>query len=374
MMLRILLVTAICVFAVQHAIAQTFKTEHYDLKLSVVADGLDHPWGMAFLPDGAILVTERNRGSIRIVEKDGTLRLPLANTPRAYTSGQGGMLDVAIDPDFAASKLIYFSYAESGEGGAGTAVARGRLDRAANTLDNVEVIFRQFPKTSGGRHFGSRLVFSPEGHLYITVGERGERERAQDFTVNRGQVIRINRDGSIPSDNPFVGRPGYRPETWSVGHRNPQGAARHPETGNLWINEHGARGGDEVNIPLAGRNYGWPVISYGVHYSGLKIGEGTHKDGMEQPVWYWDPSIAPSGMAFYTGDRFPKWQGNAFVGALKYQLLTRLTLDGEKVVAEERMLDGLNKRIRAVVDGPDGYLYILVDENPGQVYRIEPAG
>jgi glucose/arabinose dehydrogenase len=374
MMLRTLLVMAICVIVAQHATAQTFKTQHYDVKLSVVADGLDHPWGMAFLPDGAVLVTERNRGTIRIVEKDGTLRLPLANTPRAYTSGQGGMLDVAVDPDFAASKLIYFSYAEPGEGGAGTAVARGRLDRAANTLDNVEVIFRQFPKTSGGRHFGSRLVFSPEGHLYITVGERGERERAQDFTVNRGQVIRINRDGTIPPDNPFVGRPGYRPETWSVGHRNPQGAARHPETGKLWINEHGARGGDEVNIPLPGRNYGWPVISYGVHYSGLKIGEGTHKDGMEQPVWYWDPSIAPSGMAFYTGDRFPKWQGNAFVGALKYQLLARLTLDGEKVVAEERMLDGLNKRIRAVVDGPDGYLYILVDENPGQVYRIEPAG
>jgi glucose/arabinose dehydrogenase len=374
MMLRTLLVMAICVIVAQHATAQTFKTQHYDVKLSVVADGLDHPWGMAFLPDGAVLVTERNRGTIRIVEKDGTLRLPLANTPRAYTSGQGGMLDVAVDPDFAASKLIYFSYAEPGEGGAGTAVARGRLDRAANTLDNVEVIFRQFPKTSGGRHFGSRLVFSPEGHLYITVGERGERERAQDFTVNRGQVIRINRDGTIPPDNPFVGRPGYRPETWSVGHRNPQGAARHPETGKLWINEHGARGGDEVNIPLPGRNYGWPVISYGVHYSGLKIGEGTHKDGMEQPVWYWDPSIAPSGMAFYTGDRFPKWQGNAFVGALKYQLLARLTLDGEKVVAEERMLDGLNKRIRAVVDGLDGYLYILVDENPGQVYRIEPAG
>lgn len=372
-MLRTLVLFVMVAIAPLNAAAQTFETEHYTVKLTAVADGLDHPWGMAFLPDGAILVTERDPGSIRIVENDGTLRPPLANTPRAYTSGQGGMLDIAIDPKYADNGLIYFSYAEPGDGGAGTAVARARLDRKANALDNVEVIFRQYPKTGGGRHFGSRLVFSPEGHLYITVGERGERERTQDFTINRGQVIRINPDGSIPADNPFVGKDGYRPETWSVGHRNPQGAARHPETGKLWINEHGARGGDEVNIPLAGRNYGWPVISYGVHYSGFKIGEGTHKEGMEQPVHVWDPSIAPSGMAFYTGDRFPKWKGNAFVGALKYQLLARLTLDGEKVIAEERILEGLDKRIRAVVDGPDGYLYILVDENPGQVIRIEPA-
>ena len=372
-MLRSFLVILAVTLASHPATAQTFKTEHYDVKLTIVADGLDHPWGMAFLPDGAILVTERDPGTIRIVEKDGTVRLPLANTPRAYTSGQGGMLDVVLDPDFANNNLVYFSYAEEGDGGAGTAVARGRLDRKANVLDNVEVIFRQFPKTGGGRHFGSRLVFSPEGHLFITVGERGERDRAQDFTINRGQVIRINPDGSIPADNPFIGRAGYRPETWSVGHRNPQGAARHPETGKLWINEHGARGGDEINIPLAGRNYGWPVISYGVHYSGLKIGEGTHKDGMEQPIWYWDPSIAPSGMAFYTGDKFPKWKGNAFVGALKYRLLSRLTLDGETVVGEERILQGFKKRIRAVTDGPDGYLYILVDHDPGQVLRLEPV-
>lgn len=372
-MLRTILVLMLTVVAASPAAAQTFKTDDYDLKLSVVADGLDHPWGMAFLPDGAIVVTERDPGTIRVVDKDGNVRRPLANVPKAYTSGQGGMLDIAVDPDFEKNELIYFSYAEPGDGGAGTAVARGRLDRAINVLRDVEVIFRQYPKTGGGRHFGSRLVFSPEGHLYITVGERGERERAQDFTINRGQVIRINRDGSIPEDNPFVGKDGYRPETWSVGHRNPQGAARHPETGKLWINEHGARGGDEVNIPLPGRNYGWPVISYGVHYSGAKIGVGTHKEGMEQPVHYWDPSIAPSGMAFYTGDKFPKWKGNAFVGALKYQLLARLTLDGEKVVSEERILEGIDKRIRAVTDGPDGYLYILVDENPGQVIRIEPA-
>ncbi len=373
-MLRLVFLALCAIFSTHTAAAQTFSSEHYDLKLSVIADGLDHPWGLAFLPDGAMLVTERDPGTIRIVARDGTVQPPLSGTPMAFTDGQGGMLDVAIDPDFKTNNMIYFSYAEPGDGGAGTAVARGRLDRAANLLKDVEVIFRQFPKTGGGRHFGSRLVFSKDGHLYITVGERGERDRTQDFTINRGQVIRINRDGSIPADNPFVGRDGYRPETWSVGHRNPQGAALHPQSGKLWINEHGARGGDEVNIPLAGRNYGWPVISYGVHYSGLTIGEGTHKDGMEQPVWYWDPSIAPSGMAFYSGDKFPKWQGNAFVGALKFRLLVRLTLDGEKVVAEERLLKGFEKRIRAVVNGPDGYLYILVDHEPGQIIRLEPAG
>ena len=350
------------------------STEHYEVKVTTVATGLDHPWGLAFLPDGHMLVTERDSGAIRIVSKAGDVGAPLQGTPEVFARGQGGMRDVAIDPAFKDNQLVYFSFAEPGDGDAGTAVGRGRLDTNENALRDVEILFRQQPKTVGGRHFGSRLVFSPEGHLYITVGERGERERTQDFTVNRGQVIRINRDGSIPDDNPFLGKPGYRPETWSVGHRNPQGAARHPETGKLWINEHGARGGDEVNIPAAGRNYGWPVISYGTHYSGAKIGVGTHKDNMEQPIYYWDPSIAPSGMAFYTGDKFPKWRGNAFVGALKFRLLVRLTLDGEKVIAEERLLQKMQRRIRAVVDGPDGYLYLLVDHAPGEILRLEPAG
>ena len=349
------------------------STEHYELKVTTVATGLDHPWGLAFLPDGHMLVTERDSGAIRIVSKAGDVGAPLQGTPEVFARGQGGMLDVAIDPDFKDNQLVYFSFAEPGDGDAGTAVGRGRLDTNENALRDVEILFRQQPKTVGGLHFGSRLVFSPEGHLYITVGERGERERTQDFTVNRGQVIRINRDGSIPDDNPFLGKPGYRPETWSVGHRNPQGAARHPETGKLWINEHGARGGDEVNIPAAGRNYGWPVISYGTHYSGAKIGVGTHKYNMEQPIYYWDPSIAPSGMAFYTGDKFPKWRGNAFAGSLSYMLLVRLTLDGEKVIAEERLLR-MQRRIRAVIDGPDGYLYLLVDHDPGQILRLEPAG
>ena len=357
----------------QHAIAQVYKTKFYNLKLIVVADRLNHPWGMTFLPDGAIMVSERNTGTIRIVEKNGTLLPPLAGLPKTYTSGQGGMLDVAIDPEFAINKLIYFSYAESGLGGAGTAVARGRLNRHRNSLSDVNVIFRQFPKTDGEVHFGSRIVFSPKGLLYITIGERGEREKTQNFTINRGQVVRINRDGSVPADNPFVGKSGYRPETWSVGHRNPQGAEKHPVTGKLWINEHGARGGDEINIPLPGRNYGWPIISYGVHYSGSKIGVGTHKNGMEQPIYFWDPSIAPSGMAFYTGDRFAKWKGNAFIGALRSRLLVRLTLDGEKVISEERILGRLNERIRTVIDGPDGYLYILVDDELGKIVRIEPV-
>ena len=246
------------------------------------------------------------------------------------------------------------SYAEPGPGGAGTAVARARLDAAGNRLVNTRVIFRQTPKSSGGRHFGSRLVFGPDGRLFITVGERGQRHRAQDFAINRGNVVRINSDGSIPPDNPFVVRRGYRPEVWSYGHRNPQGAARHPTTGKLWIHEHGAKGGDEINVPLAGRNYGWPVIAYGRHYTGGEIGVGTHGPGMEQPLYYWDPSIAPSGMAFYTGDKFPKWRGNLFVGALKFRLLVRLVLDGEKVIREERLLEGLGERIRDVHQGPDG--------------------
>lgn len=371
---RFALIVAVTALAAIPAYAETFETEHYNVNVVTVADGLDYPWGMAFLPDGSILVTERDDGNIRIVSPNGSVGAPLAGTPRVASSGQGGMLDVAIDPNFLDNNHIYFSFSEPGDGGSGTAVARATLDRAANALRDVDVIFQQLPKSGGSRHFGSRLVFSNDGHLYITTGDRGERDRVQDFSINRGQIIRIMPDGAIPEDNPFVGRNGYRPETWSVGHRNPQGAALHPETGKLWINEHGARGGDEVNVPEGGKNYGWPIISYGTHYSGFSIGEGTAKPGMEQPIHYWDPSIAPSGMTFYTGDKFPKWRGNAFVGALRYQLIARLTLDGEKVVAEERILEGIDRRIRAVVNGPDGYIYILVDEGPGQILRLEPAG
>jgi len=291
--------------------------------------------------------------------------------PEVFARGQGGVLDVALDPDFDTNNYIYLSYAEPGKGGSGTAVGRGRFGEEG--IKDFEVIFRQVPKTNTRVHFGSRMVFSRDGKLFITLGERGEREKAQDLTVHRGQVIRILPDGSIPEDNPFIKHPGYRAETWSYGHRNPQGAALHPVTGRLWTVEHGARGGDEINIPEKGRNYGWPVISYGRHYSGLKIGEGTQKAGMEQPIYFWDPSIAPSGMAFYTGDRLPVWKGNLLVGALKGRMLVRLLLDGEKIVGEERMLQDLKERIRDVRQGPDGYIYLLTDSKNGRLLRLEQA-
>ncbi|MFP6704867.1 MAG: PQQ-dependent sugar dehydrogenase [Alphaproteobacteria bacterium] len=352
--------------------AEVFDSEHYRLEVTTVVDGLGSPWGLAFLPKGRMIVTERV-GGIRIVTLTGKLSPRLSGTPEVYDLNQGGMLDVAVDPEFSVNNFIYFSFAEPGLGGGGTAVARARLVVAGNRLDDMEVIFRQTPKSHGGRHFGSRLVFSRDGKLFITLGERGQRDRAQDFTINRGNVVRIRPDGTVPNDNPFVSKPGYRSEVWSYGHRNPQGAAMHPKTGRLWIHEHGAMGGDEINIPLPGLNYGWPVIAYGQHYSGNKIGDGTHKKGMEQPIYYWDPSIAPSGMAFYTGDVFPKWRGNLFVGALKFRLLVRLTLKGETIVKEEHLLKGFGERIRDVRQGPDGLLYLLTDSNDGRILRVAPA-
>lgn len=348
-------------------------SEHYQLKLTPVATGFVHPWGMAFLPDGRLLVTERD-GALRVVRMDGGVSPTIVGVPEVMDRGQGGLLDIALDPDYATNRRIYLSFSEPGPGGSGTSVARGILDLQALQLTNVEVIFRQEPKSNGSRHYGSRLVFANDGTLFITTGDRGERDRVQDFSINRGQIIRINPDGTIPPDNPFAGRPGgYRQEVWSHGHRNPQGAALHPVTGELWTVEHGARGGDEINIPLPGKNYGWPVISYGKHYSGGKIGIGTAAPGYEQPVYYWDPSIAPSGMTFYTGSVFPAWKGSVFVGALRSRLLSRLSQDGEKVTREELLLQELNERIRDVREGPDGYLYILTDNDPGQLIRVEPA-
>lgn len=362
---------AVGLFTVPAANALTVTSQDYNLNVITVAKGLEYPWGLAFLPDGRMIVTERE-GRVRLVTPDGQLMPPIKGVPKVVNRGQGGMLDVTLDPEFAANHFIYLSYSEPGNGGSGTAVARATLDVANNRLDDLTVLFQQMPKVHSGHHYGSRLVFSRDGKLFITIGERGERERTQDFSINRGQVIRINSDGSIPKDNPFVGRAGYRPEVWSYGHRNPQGAALHPVTGKLWTVEHGARGGDELNIPEAGKNYGWPVIAYGRHYSGFKIGDGTHKAGMEQPIYYWDPSIAPSGMDFYTGDKFPKWQGNLLVGALKFQLVARLFLDGETVVREERILGELDERIRHVRQGPAGYIYLLTDSDDGQILRIEP--
>jgi glucose/arabinose dehydrogenase len=339
--------------------------------VETIAKGLEHPWSLAFLPDKRMLVTERP-GRLRLVRPDGRVSEPLTGVPQVYASGQGGLLDVALSPTFDKDRLVYLSFAESGEGGAGTAVARGRL--AERGLENTQVIWRQQPKVSGPNHWGSRIVFRPDGTLFVTLGERfNYSERAQDLAATLGKIVRINPDGSAPRDNPFVNRAGARPEIWSYGHRNVQAAALHPETGQLWTVEHGARGGDELNHPEAGKNYGWPVISYGVHYSYFKIGEGTAKQGMEQPVYYWDPVIAPSGMVFYTGNLFAGWKNNALIGSLTPGLLVRLVMKDGKVAQEERYLGDLRERIRDVRQAPDGLLYLLTDARNGQILRITPA-
>lgn len=339
------------------------------VRAETVARGLENPWGLDFLPDGRMLVTERP-GRLRIVAADGSLSLPLDGVPAVYARGQGGLLDVAVDPDFASNRFIYLTYAEPGPGGAGTSAARARLD--GTRLVDLQVIYRQRPKTEGGGHYGSRLVFAPDGKLFISQGDRMlHREKAQDLSAGMGKLIRINRDGTIPNDNPFVGRSDAQPEIWSYGHRNMQGATLAPD-GRLWTIEHGARGGDELNHPEPGKNYGWPVITYGRDYSGLKIGEGVAKEGMEQPVYYWDPVIAPSGMTFYTGDRYAGWMGDLFIGSLSPGGLVRLTLREGRVTREMRYLGELRERIRDVVQGPDGFLYLLTDSRDGRVLRILP--
>jgi len=348
------------------------RTERGPVRLVTVARGLEKPWGMAFLPDGRLLVTEKP-GRLRIVGADGRVGPALAGTPRVDAAGQGGLLDVALDPEFAANRLVYLSYAEPRDGGNGTAVARGRLTESG--LADLRVIFRQQPTVKSGHHFGSRLVFARDGRLFVTLGERNsERARAQTLDSHIGKVVRIERDGRVPADNPFVGRAGALPEIWSYGHRNVQGAALHPVTGELWTDEHGPRGGDELNRTLAGRNYGWPKVTYGVEYSGAKISDSPTAPGIEPPVHYWVPSIATSGLLFYTGDRFPRWQGNAFVGGLKSEQLSRLELDGNEVVHEEVLLRGVvGDRVRDVEQGPDGLIYLLTDEGDGRLLRIEPA-
>jgi len=339
-------------------------------KVTDVVRGLQHPWGLAFLPDGRMLVTERP-GRLRVVDKNGKLSAPLSGVPRVIANGQGGLLDVALDPQFAQNRTIYLSFSEPGEDGlAGTAVARARF--ADTGLTDVKVIYRQHPKVAGSGHFGSRIVFRRDGTMFITQGERmSYSDQAQDLKSGLGKVIRINRDGSIPKDNPFVGRSDARPEIWSYGHRNVQAATLDPDTGALWTVEHGARGGDELNHPEAGKNYGWPIISYGREYSGRPIGQGiTAKAGMEQPVYYWDPVIAPSGMLVYTGSAYPGWKGSIFVGSLTPGGIVRLTLNNGRVTKEERYL-GDQGRIRDVEQGPDGLLYMLTDEDNGKLIRLE---
>jgi aldose sugar dehydrogenase len=337
------------------------------------AKGLVHPWGLAFLPDGRLLVTERP-GRLRIVNQQGQVLPPVAGVPDVYASGQGGLLDVALAPDFASSQWVYLSYAEPRGGGRnGTSVARGKFVATpeAARLQETQVIFRQEPAYASSHHFGSRLVFMPDGSLFVTAGERfSQRDEAQNPSNHIGKLMRIEPDGAAYAGNPK--RPGWRPEVWSIGHRNVQAAALNPTSGKLWTVEHGARGGDEINIPEAGRNYGWPVISYGRNYDGSKIGVGTHKAGMEQPVYYWDPSIAPSGATFYTGALVPEWQGNLFVGALAGQALHRMLLDGDQVVGEEILLSDLGARIRDVRQGADGALWLLTDEDNGRVLRVLP--
>jgi len=341
------------------------------VRVETVAEGLEHPWGLEFLPDGRMIVTERP-GRLRIVTPDGHLSQPLSGVPRVFAQGQGGLLDVALSPSFERDRLVYLSFSEPEGDVAGTAVARGKLGERG--LEGTQVIWRQKPKVKGPAHWGSRLVFHPDGTLFVTMGERfSYRDRAQDLSTTLGKIVRIHPDGSIPRDNPFVGRKGVLPEIWSYGHRNVQAAALEPGTNRLWTVEHGARGGDELNHPEAGKNYGWPVITYGIDYSGLKIGEGVAKAGMEQPVYFWDPVIAPSGMVFYTGDRYPGWKGSVFLGSLNPGLLVRLVLENGKVAREERYLGELGERIRDVRQGPDGLLYMLTDNPQGRILKLVPS-
>ncbi len=343
--------------------------------VETLVTGLDHPWGLAFLPDGSKLVTER-AGRLRILGADGKLSPAVTGLPAVFAEGQGGLFDVALDPDYAKNGLVYWTYAEPREGGNGTTAARGKLVLgAAPRLENVQVIWRQLPTMDSPLHFGGRLAFSRDGALFITTGERSiipGRMQAQKLDAALGKVIRIRPDGAIPADNPYVGNPQAKPEIWSKGHRNLQGATINPWTGELWTVEHGAKGGDEINTPKAGKDYGWPTITYGEDYSGKPIGDGiTQHEGMEQPIYYWDPVIAPSGMAFYNADLFPAWKGSLFVGGLKGYLV-RLTLKDKQVVGEERLLSDLNLRIRDVVVGPDGALYLVTDEDDGRVLKLTP--
>nr|WP_298721716.1 PQQ-dependent sugar dehydrogenase [uncultured Steroidobacter sp.] len=351
--------------------APAVKSE-FPLEVSVVAKDLNGAWAFEFLPDQRILVTER-QGNLRIVGKDGQVSAPLKGLPKVYFEGQGGLLDVALDPQFATNRTIYWSYAEPRKGGNGTALAKGVLSADETAVENVQVIFRQMPTWESKLHFGSRIVFAPDGKLFLALGERSlpeTRVQSQDLNSHFGKIVRLNPDGSVPSDNPFVGRSDAKPEIWSYGHRNIQAAALDAQ-GKLWAIEHGPRGGDELNQPQAGLNYGWPVITYGIEYAGPKIGEGiTAKEGMEQPVYYWDPVIAPSGMIVYDGSMFPEWQGNIFVGGMVSTKLVRLQMQDGKVVGEEWLLEDRNRRIRDVKQGPDGAVYVVTEAADGELLRI----
>ena len=354
------------------------KTANVAIEVETVAQGLDTPWAMEFLPDGRILVTERS-GGFRIVARDGKVGPATSADPPVLVKGQGGLLDVALDPGFARNSTIYWTYSEPLPDGTNrTALAKGILQVAGTQprIRNVSVIFRQKPAWASGLHFGSRIVFAPDGKLFLTLGERSVPEArglSQDLTTDLGKVVRLEKDGRPAADNPFARRNDARPEIWSYGHRNIQAAAIEPATGKLWIVEHGPQGGDEVNVPEAGKNYGWPIITYGIEYSGPKIGEGiTQKEGLEQPVYYWDPNIAPSSLLFYTGDAFPAWRNSAFIGGLAGQKIVRLTIENGRVTGEEWLLDTAEHRFRDLKQGPDGFIYALTEE--GLILRIRPKG
>jgi aldose sugar dehydrogenase len=346
------------------------ETDTHAYAVNELVTGLEHPWGMAFLPGGDILVTERP-GRIRLI-RDGVLRPEaVAGAPPAQASGQGGMLDIVVHPDFASNRLVYVSYSKAVAGGRTTAAARARWEN--DRLEGLEDIFVADAVGTAGQHFGSRLAFDGEGYLYITVGDRGAMDRAQDRSDHAGTTLRLHDDGRVPGDNPFAGEEGVRPEIYTYGNRNAQGMAIHPGTGEVWQNEHGPRGGDEINRMEAGGNYGWPLVRFGTHYDGRPIPDPEPGDGMIAPLVDWTPAIAPSGMAFYTGDRFPRWHGHVFSGALVGRHLRRVAFDGTEPVEEERLLEDYGARIRDVRDGPDGYLYFLTDSPAGVLARLEPA-
>ena len=370
--LQILLIgTAACFNTWAQDRSSVISSEKQVFRLVTLLNGLENPWSLAFLPDGQMLVTER-AGRLRLVSQDFKLNpKPLDGLPEVVAQGQGGLFDVVLHPKYAQNGWIYWAYNAPGQGGWGTAMARGKLQ--GHRMTDVQVLFSMQPKTRSSHHFGGRIVFDQAGFLYLTLGDRGDKDRAQKLNDHAGSVIRLHDDGRVPEDNPFVKRVGALAEKWTLGNRNMQGAAVHPQTGQLWTHEHGPQGGDEVNVMRSGLNYGWPVITYGVNYGlGTKIGVGQAKVGLEQPLHAWVPSIAPSGMAFVSGSHFPQWQGNLLVGALRGQMLVRLTLDGEKVLGEERLLQG-RSRLRDVRMGPDGFVYLLTDEAQGALLRLEPV-
>lgn len=383
-MFRKTLIATLCATAVwslafkASADAQHFKTELGTVSVTQVAEGLDHPWALAFLPDQqGILVTERP-GNLRLVAPDGKLSAPISGVPQVWAKGQGGLLDVVLSPDFAKDRMVYLTYSEgsgntAAEGEtAGTAAGRGRLSADMTRLEDFTVIFRQQPKLSVGNHFGSRMVFDRDGYLFIALGENNDRPTAQDLDKLQGKVVRIYPDGNVPKDNPFVGRDNVRPEIWSFGHRNPQGAALNPWSGTLWIHEHGAKGGDEINIVERASNYGWPLATHGINYSGQPIPEAKGKfvEGTKVPFHVWDKSPGISGMAFYDDERFKAWDHNLFIGALASEDLIRLQFEGDRIVHEERLLGDMKQRIRDVRQGPDGYLYVLTDSDKGEMLKV----